>query len=147
METIRGVASKVRNTIDVSGGGKDGHVTTTHICIFQLDGRTVKAKSSEPPIINDGDNVIVAGSSSGGVFNAFAYRNITSQADGNEGYILMFLFGVIFPVASVMIFGTFSDPFFGIFPKIIGSVFILAGLYMLFRGVRILQAVKLLKES
>ncbi|WP_333653447.1 hypothetical protein [Dissulfurispira sp.] len=144
METIRGVASKVRNTIDVSGGDV---TTTTHICIFQLDGRTVKVKSSEPPIINEGDNVIVAGNSSGGVFYAFAYRNLTSHTEGNEGYFLMFLFGVIFPVASVMIFSTFSNPFFGILPKIIASVFLLAGLYMLFRGIRVLQAVKLLKES
>jgi hypothetical protein len=136
----KGIATKVRSTVEISGGGNDGHVTTTHISLFQIEGQQIKIKSNEPPIIDENDTVAVAGRLKSGIFSAYAYKNLTTGVSGNEGMLTIFLFGLIMPAAGIFAFYSFSDPFFGIFPKVIGAVFIFFGLYMFNRGMRIREA-------
>ncbi len=147
MEKIKGIASQVRNTISVSGGGNNSSVTTTHIAIFQIEGRQIQCKSSEPILINEGDMVMVASKTGSGILNGYAYMNLNTRAVGNEGWVLMLFFGVLFPAVSVAVFSIFSDPFFGVLPKVIGGIFLVVGLGMFYRGIRVLQAVRVLKKD
>lgn len=147
MEVLKGVASNVRNTVSISGGGKDSQITTTHISLFQIDGRQIKASSSEPVTINDGDEVLVVGRTGSGTFNALAYKNLTTSVEGNAGWALAMMLGVVFPIAGIYTIIKFSDPFFGVFPKIIGGIFIAVGVYMIYSGARVLQAINQLRQK
>lgn len=147
METIKGIASNVRNTVSISGGGNDSQITTTHIAVFQIEGRQVKAKSGEPLLINEGDSVIAVGSISSGVFNALAYKNLTTLTEGNEGWVMMLVFGVVFPCVAVFAFATFSSPFFGIMPRIVSGAFFAFGMFALFRGGRVMKAISILRQQ
>mgnify|MGYP001362120505 CR=1 FL=1 len=144
MEKIKGTVTKVRNTSQVSGGGRDGHVSTSHISMFQIDKQQVKVKSAEPPMIDENDFVAVAGKIKNGVFNAYAYKNATTGVSGNAGILIYFLFGLLLPGAGVFALTTFSEPFFGILPKILGPIFIIVGLFMLYHGTQVLKAKNLL---
>lgn len=147
MEKVRGIASNVRNTVSISGGGENSQIITTHISVFQIDRRQIKAKSSEPLMINECDKVLVVGNTYRGIFNALAYKNLTTCVEGNEGWVLMLIFGVVLSGTGIVAISTFSNPFFGVFPKIIGSIFIAIGIYTLFRSARVLQAVNELRQE
>lgn len=128
--------------MSISGGGDNSQVTTTHISIFQINEKPIKAESTEPLMINEGDEVLVAGSISKGIFNGLAYKNLTTHAEGNEGWLLMLFFGIVFPIV-----GLFCVMFLDIFFKIIGSVFLGAGIYALLRGIRVMQATNALRQE
>ncbi|MGL6260077.1 hypothetical protein [Vibrio sp. WXL210] len=144
MKILKGVVSKLRNTVEISGGGRDSSVSTTHVMIFQLDGQPVKIKSSEVVLIDESDNVAVAGKVNDGVFHAYAYINNTTGVSGNIGMGIHYIFGLIFPIVGAFVISEFSDPFFGALPKLIGAVFIGGGLYMFYKGTQISNASKLL---
>ena len=146
MDEVRGIASNVRNTVSISGGGNDSQVTTTHLTHFNIDGKIVKTVAS-PLMINDGDDVFAVGNTSNGMLNALAFKNFTNNVTGNQGWLIMLLFGIGFPVVSVISYLQFSDPFFGIVPKIVSGVFLVAGLVMFFRGVRIFLAANVVKQA
>lgn len=147
MQVINGKASKVRNTVQINGGGGNSNqVTTTHISLFQLDGRQVKLKSNEPPLIDEDDSVSVSGNISNGVFNAYAYKNSDTGASGDSGVLVMFIIGIAFPIAGIYALFAFSNPFFGLFPKVIGMMFVLIGMYTFYRGLSIQKAINLLKS-
>ena len=65
MELVRGKAAKVRHTLQMDRGAGDrhSHVTTTHICLLQLQERTVSLHARHPLIVNEGDQLVVAGRS------------------------------------------------------------------------------------
>jgi hypothetical protein len=142
-----GTACNVRSTVSVSGGGEDSAVITTHITVFQVDGVPVRAKAREPVMVTEGDKVLVAGYARSGVLNALAYRNLTTFAEGNEGWGKLLVFGTIFPLVGVVAFGAFSDSFFGGVPLLVGGIFIAVGGYALYRAVRVLQACKLIGQE
>ena len=71
-----------------------------------------------------------------------SYKNLSTRAEGNEGWMVMLILGVVLPGAGVMAISTF-----GVFPIILGSIFIAVGTYTLFRGARILQAVRTLRQK
>lgn len=140
MEIIKGTVTKIRNTSEVSGGGSNGHVSTSHISMFQIDKQQVKIKFREPTMIDENDFVTVAGKIKNGVFNGYAYKNNTTGVSGDAGILIYFLFGLVFSSAGVFVFTTFSDPFFGFLPKIISCIFIIGGLSMLYHGTHVLRA-------
>ncbi|MEH8208091.1 hypothetical protein [Aeromonas veronii] len=140
MDILKGVVSKLRNTVEISGGGRDSGVTTTHVTIFHLDGQPVQLKSREAVLVDENDNVAVAGKVNNGIFNAYAYINNTTGVSGNIGMGIHFFFGIVFPVAGAFAINAFSDPFFGPMPKLIGAGFIGIGLYMLYKGIQISNA-------
>ncbi|MGD9169819.1 MAG: hypothetical protein PVI97_07125 [Candidatus Thiodiazotropha sp.] len=144
MEILKGIVSKLRNSVEISGGGSDSIVTTTHVTIFHLDGQPVKIKSREAVLVDESDNVAVAGKVNEGVFNAYAYINNTTGVSGNIGMGIHYFFGVVFPLAGAFSISAFSDPFFGAMPKLFGAGFIGVGLYMFYKGTQISKASKLL---
>lgn len=79
METRRGIAKNVRFSVNVTGNS-DRHgssVSTTHMALFNLEGTVVHASASRPPTVEEGDEVVIAGTLHDGVFNALAMRNLT----------------------------------------------------------------------
>lgn len=85
MDVRRGTVTKFRSSITVSGGENNSGVSTRHHTSFVLDGLTVIFVSAAPPVINDGDQLIVAGTQQGQVLKAYAYRNLSMHVIGNEG--------------------------------------------------------------
>jgi len=82
-EVVKGTASAVRYTIDVSGG-RDS-VSTKHHTFFKVSETTVMFTSGSPPIIGNGDQLLVAGRWRGKVLVAEAYVNRTAMIRGNSG--------------------------------------------------------------
>ena len=146
MEIIKGTAKRVRNASEVSGGGRNSHVTTSHISMFLLDKQQVQIKSTEPFMIDEDDLVYVAGKIKSGLFKGYAYKNTTTGVSGDSGILVMFLFSLVFPGIGISILISFSDPFFGLFPKVLGSIFIGVGLYMFYQATLVLKATNLLRS-
>ncbi|CAG0996818.1 hypothetical protein [Geobacter sp.] len=77
MELVQGTVKILQNTVSLSGGGKDSSVTTSHIYILEINGKTIKFDFYDPAIISDGDNIIVVGKQKNGVVEAAIYYNVT----------------------------------------------------------------------
>jgi hypothetical protein len=99
LEVLRGTATGVRNTVDVSGT-RDS-VTTRHHALFKIAGTTVMFSSGSPPPISEGDRLVVAGRMKGRLLLADAYLNVTAGVRGDSGmlasaafFLLMFLAAV-----------------------------------------------------
>ncbi|MFZ6690275.1 hypothetical protein [Undibacterium sp. SXout20W] len=146
MDRLKGHAASVRNTVSISGGN-ESEVSTTHIAIFQIGDKQVTLKSKEPVLINEGNEVVLAGKNKSGMFNALAYKNCVTGAEGNAGWFGRMLFGLFFPIVSVIVWRTFPGASFSIFPKLIASIFFCSGLYMLASGANVFRAVGAVKEA
>ena len=148
MQLLNGVATQVRNTLDVrSIGAESSHVVTTHICLLMLNGRQVRLKSGLPVMINEGDRIVVAGDGAQGLFKGLAYRNLSTQAVGDEGWIAQSVGGVVFGGGSLLALARFSDAGFGPMPQLVASAFFAVGAYLLWRGWRVRQACLLLRRQ
>jgi len=82
-EVVKGAATAVRHTIDVRGD-RDG-VSTRHHTIFKVGDTTVMFTSGSPPVIGDGDQLVVAGRRRGRMLVAEAYINRTLMVRGDSG--------------------------------------------------------------
>jgi hypothetical protein len=148
MQLLNGVATQVRNTLDVrSIGAESSHVVTTHICLLMLNGRQVRLKSGQPVMINEGDRIVVAGDGAQGLFKGLAYRNLSTQAAGDEGWIAQSVGGVVFGGGGLLALARFSDAGFGSMPQLVASAFFAVGAYLLWRGWRVRQACLLLRRQ
>jgi hypothetical protein len=153
MEVIKGMATGVRYTVHVSGD-KEG-VSTRHHAIFKLGQTTVIFDSGAPPVISEGDRLVVAGRVRGRVLLADAFLNQTAWVRGDSGrryYLAAMLFNLLLGGVGLAI---------GLFwPLIVGGemdwgprgmlvaagvVFSAFGFVSLHRWLRIRRAVKLLK--
>jgi hypothetical protein len=147
MEIIEGRASRVKSTIDVSGGQEYTSVQTTHITLFQLGSRAVKVSSSDPVVINEGDEVLVAGVTRGEAFDALAYRNLSTASEGDQGWLAALILGSMLGVLGL---GLLAQSFRGgnwWVLAIIGAILAAAGSYFALRGVRVLAALSVLRRK
>jgi hypothetical protein len=94
METKKGQVSKFRASIEV--GGNDKSTSTTHVVNFQLGSQAVLFRSANPPAINDGDHVTVAGTTKRGLFEALAYRNTSTGVTGDSNSLAAVIIGAVF---------------------------------------------------
>ena len=155
MEVLKGTAAGVRYTVHVSGGRDD--VSTRHHAIFKLGQTTVVFDSGAPPLISEGDRIVVAGRVRGRVLLADAYLNQTALVRGDAGrryYLAAMLFNLLLGGVGLAL---------GLFwPRIVGgemdwgprgmlilagAVFSALGFVSLYRWLRIRRAVKLLKGA
>lgn len=98
MEVVKGTAASVRYTVHVSGD-RDG-VSTRHHAIFKVGATTVMFDSGSPPVISEGDKLVVAGRMKGRILLADAYLNSSASVRGDSGLwvnfagmLLFFIFG------------------------------------------------------
>jgi hypothetical protein len=156
MEVLKGTAAGVRYTVHVSGD-KDG-VSTRHHAIFKLGATTVMFDAGAPPVISEGDRLIVAGRMKGRVLLCDAYLNQTAGIRGDSGMWLSFaamlfflllgaaglswpLLGRLFPDISAFdeTLGWYLAPF--------GAFFAVFGFYNLYKWRRIRGAIRLLSDG
>jgi hypothetical protein len=155
MEVIKGTAAGVRYTVHVSGD-KEG-VSTRHHAIFKLGQTTVIFDSGSPPVISEGDRLVVAGRVRGRVLLADAFLNQTAWVRGDSGrwyYLAATLFNLLLGTVGLAL-GLFWPLMVGgdmdWWPRgmmvAAGAVFWAFGSVSLYRWLRIRRAVKLLKGA
>ena len=147
MQTLRGKISHLRASIEVSGGGGDSSVVTTHIQVFRIDGTPVKVEGREPFMIDDGDTAILAGLPNGTVFRALAYRNESSGASGDAGSSFRLWSGVAALAGAAFALFVFADPFFHHIPKVFALAFAGFAFYNFHAYARIRAAILLLQRE
>lgn len=151
IEVLKGTAEGVRYTVHVSGD-KDG-VSTRHHAMFKLGVTTIIFDAGAPPVIGEGDRLVVAGRMKGRVLLADAYLNQTACIRGDSGMWVSFagmLFFLLLGAAGL------SWPLLGrLFPDVpafdktlgwyitpFGAFFAAFGFYHLYKWRRIRSAVK-----
>jgi hypothetical protein len=154
-EVIRGRAVGVRYTVHVSGD-RDG-VSTRHHTLFKIGATTVVYASDAPPVIGEGDRLIIAGRMKGAVLQADAYLNETARVTGNSGLrsnLAGAIFGLLICVTALVLIllGLLpNDSDTKVFWRILAGVFGLIcggfGVYSLYRWLKIRDAVRLVKGA
>lgn len=155
-EVIRGTAAGVRYTVHVSGD-RDG-VSTRHHTLFKIGATTVVYASDSPPVIGEGDRLVVAGRMKGpALMTAEAYLNQTARVRGNSGLrsnLAGTVFGLLMCVAALVLIlsGILpNDPETKVILRVIVGMFGLFcggfGSYCLYRWRRIRAAVTLVREA
>lgn len=160
MDVRRGTVTKFRSSITVSGGENNSGVSTKHHTSFVLDGFTVIFVSAAPPVINDGDQLIVAGTQEGQVLKAYAYHNLSMHVVGNEGTWKRFMEGLGFFLLMCLFFGLSylfllgrganrdtTDLIVGLVAIAVGLVCTVATVYYFYHWLKVREAVKLLQEK
>lgn len=144
MKVMQGIANKISNVMHVSG--EKNSITTAYITTFEIAGRPYRMKTSTPPIIGDGDEVMVAGSMSGnGLFYVHAYRNVSKKVLGSRATgvdalkaLAIFVAGCIPPMA--------IPGHGGLFAFVLTIAFWCVAAYILYTFVNSVKALQLLKE-
>lgn len=153
-EIVKGTASAVRSTIDVRGG-RDG-VSTRHHTLFKVGDTTVVFTSGSPPVIGDGDHLVVAGRRRGRMLVAEAYINRTLMVRGDSGRWQCLVGAAIgLPIGAAGIGLALLGQVVPSLPRwdlplllmilAAGLTMFITGLLLLYRWVLIRQAIKLLK--
>lgn len=109
MQTLQGVVNNLNHSTQISGGGRSSPVTTTHVATFELNGQPVTLHDRSSIILNNGDNVRVAGKrGKDGIFKAYAYRNSTKNVHGGSSGRLGIITGAIFLILPLIVCGITS---------------------------------------
>lgn len=133
MDILFGTVADVRFSTEVSGTDKS--TSTKQIAIFQLGNNPVELKMPSSAIINNGDNIVVAGNIKDGLFKALAYKNVKTLVKGKNDIILHYIRGSIF----IIIGGIFSV-------VIIGIPFVIIGLYDIYIGLKNSKAYQMISN-
>lgn len=156
MEVLKGTAAGVRYTVHVSGD-REG-VSTRHHTHFKLGQMTVVFTSGSPPVISEGDQLVVAGKLKGRVLLADAYLNRTALIRGDAGlwtYLLSTFLCFILGAAALgralvwpLIFGGSNvDEWLWVVLVAGGAFFSAFGFYCLYRWLHIRGAVRLVRRG
>jgi hypothetical protein len=146
MDSLRGPVCDVRHSASVSGGA-DQTVTTTHIAIFRINGQLVRASANEPLLIRDGDELVVVGAGTAGVFRALAYHNRTTGVRGSDGWLVRMLFGALFCLVGLWMAGQVATAAGSALLLAVAAVLVGISALTALRGMRILSAVKRLRAE
>ena len=126
MDVVKGIVKNSRHSTEVSmksryvnGRGYKTKGSTKQIAIFNVNNTPVEIRLAASIIINDGDEVIVAGSKSRGVLTGFAYKNLTVRASGRSP-VINHLIGGLFCLFLGLAFLQGNLPFF--FPGILLAI-------------------------
>jgi hypothetical protein len=94
MEKLQGVVEKIRFSTEISG---DRNSTfTTQVAVFEIGNRPIELKLPDSIIIENGDEVIVAGETKKGLFKALAYKNLRNNVSGKGNVAVYMILGIIF---------------------------------------------------
>ena len=148
METLEGRAIRVSSTIEVGGGQKYAPVSTTHLALFQLGSRMIRVSSDVPVMIGEGDQVLVVGVPHRGALEALAYRNLSTSAEGDQGWLAALVLGIALGVIGLIIVSMSFRPAPSppVILAVVGAVFVPAGFYFAYRGMRVLAALTVLRR-
>lgn len=133
MDILLGTVADVRFSTEVSG--TDNSTSTKQIAIFQLGDRPVELKLPNSAIINNGDNIVVAGNTKDGIFKALAYKNVKTLVKGKNNIILHYIRGGFFTIIGAI----FSV-------AIIGIPFVIIGIYDIYIGLKNSKAYQMIRD-
>ena len=100
LKTYRGIASKVRYSVDTSG--TDSAITTYQVATFTLSGIPVEIRMRKSVFVEEGDNLVVSGMYRHGVLYGQAYKNITRNIVASTPIIGTLIVATIFLLAGVI---------------------------------------------
>ena len=100
MELHRGHVQKVRFSTHTTGN--DDSVSTHHIAAFELDGIAVQVVAGRPVMMENGDEVIVAGKIRRGVLMGVACNNLSRKILDHRGWMVSLLVGVVFSLVGLV---------------------------------------------
>lgn len=166
MELIRGAANHVaaNSRVSSTGSGSSLSVYTSFICSFSVAGRQVRLSDRQPPVVNQGDDIVVVGEAdNSGVVIGICYINVTHGVGSTkQGPWLWKIGGTL----AVLICGPFLafQMFalaFGLYPAqgrgddvliLLASILpslglLMAGMWMLGRGRRISRALRMIHDA
>jgi hypothetical protein len=145
---VTGLQSQVKEYVD-----HDPHdsllrftpLRRVYLATFQLDGRPLEARFQGPYRIAEGDRITVSGFGlSGKAFEILAYRNHTQNYRGSDNWIVACLVGLAFAIAALFMQMKLMSAE-SIIAQVMMVVFVLTGLYIVYRGLLIREAIELLK--
>lgn len=116
-----------------------------YVARFMLDGQALEAKFQGPYRISEGDRLTVSGyRHKDQSFQVVAYKNATQGFTGSDNWIVACLVGLAFALFALVIQFKFmsSESMIG---QIMMIVFVLTGLFIVYRGLLIREALSLLK--
>jgi hypothetical protein len=94
MEVLKGIVSNSQSTASVQGGQRTS-TRTWQIASFLVNGRPATFTAMFPIIVNNGDEIVVAGKASARGLKCRAYRNITNGTYGDSRGTAMIVFGLV----------------------------------------------------
>ncbi|MDP1539550.1 MAG: hypothetical protein U0998_10370 [Moraxellaceae bacterium] len=151
METLQGRAEQVRHTVHMSGHGLNRHrsVHSTHICLLTVQGKAVVIRTHHPIAINDGDQLILAGTTKHGSLHALAHHNLSNGAHSHDGIWSHLVAGPVLVAISVYLGLSLNGAHINGFPFhwLISGAFLAAGVFAVLKGVRIKQAATLVTQA
>ena len=116
---------------------REGVVSAAQRKLFKVGDCFVKVTPGEPPVVNDGDHVAVAGYLQQGFITPYACHNITKQIIWHQSYILYLLAGML-----VLLCGFFVLTGSSIWFLALGCIVSLIGILLIAKGIVILRAIK-----
>lgn len=140
MEKLRGTVAELRKGKTVSYNPKTG-TSTVHAAVFRLDGQLVKIVSTEPVMIAEGHDMLVAGRRRGKLFVAYAHRNATTGVEGHEGWATRLLLTIGVVAIALWLSAQLGGNYLAVFL----IVFLAAGVAMAWRSVEVVQAIVALR--
>lgn len=166
MELLRGPAAQViaANRVTGSGSGSSMSVSTEFITTFAIGERQVRIKGDVPPVVNAGDEMVVAGEQDrSGVVDALCYVNVTRGTGAAEegpwlwrlGAIVFLIFAGLMTLLMVLFLGLsllagkMSSDDAVLICLFAGCALppYFAGRWMMRRGQRVSRALKLIREA
>jgi hypothetical protein len=154
MDLLDGFASRVRSSAEIGGddvADDDDLVprarSPQYVVRFELSEREVALSSLSPVAIAEGDRVRVAGRFRAGAFDALAYRNESTLAEGDRGWWPTLALSMILTVIGLgMLVLNVGGPRTEPVPLGLGGALVAAGLIVGYRGLRVLAARNLLRR-
>ena len=144
---VRGIEKNIeeRDVINPQDPVSKKSTTYTYVAKFDLDGTPIIAKFQEPYKIDEGHKLSVSGVQTNEYFEVIAYRNETIQYTGSNSWWLTSLAGIAFAIfAGFIYFRLVQDPQW--YEQFVLLGFIGVGIFLVFRGLFIKEALELLSQ-
>ncbi len=140
MEKLRGTVSGLRKGKSVSYNPKTG-TSTMHAAVFRLGDQLVKIVSTDPVVIAEGHDMLVAGRRRGKLFVAYAHRNATTGVEGHEGWATRLLLTIAVITVALWLSAQLGGRYLPVFV----AVFLAVGAAMAWRSFEVVQAIAALR--
>lgn len=137
METLIGTVSSVATSKFNYPDLKSRPRKTVYTERFEIHGRKIRFETTKPlkrQAINEGDEMMIAGVVQNGSFNALAMMNFTTGVASHQSFLLMFLGGLIFSSAGILILNGVGSHFLERGLIGIAMLAIFPGIFFLFGG-------------
>jgi hypothetical protein len=103
VETLQGTVKNLNRSTQVSGGRSS--VQTANVTVFELAGQSVSLRDREAIVINEGDEMVVAGKRGrDGIFRAAAYNNLTRKVHGGSSGMSFIISGILLLISPILIY-------------------------------------------